>query len=200
MEALAAPASTPNVGIPKHAGRRMTKQEFLKWESDDAFVYEFNDGILEPTPSMKPEEKLLVKRLTRRFLSTNAFQNGGELMPEMDCWVTEKQMRRPDLSCYTESQIVQDALGNQPSSIPAFVIELISETDEHYKTTTKLREYFEAGVQVVWWIFPPFKTVEVYTSPKTVVIATDDDLISAAPALPDYELKVSDLFADVTAA
>lgn len=198
MEALAAPASTPNVGIPKHAGRRMTKQEFLKWESDDAFVYEFNDGILEPTLSMKPEEIPLINRLMRQFFATAAFRAGGTLMPEADCWLTEKQMRRPDASFYAQEQLAALARGEQP--IPTFVIELISETDEHYKTTTKLREYFEAGVQVVWWIFPPFKTVEVYTSPKTVVIATDDDLVSAAPALPDYELKVSDLFADVTAA
>lgn len=198
MQAVAAPDVLQTELVPKYAGRAMSKQEFLRWESDDAFVYEFNDGILEPTLGMKPEGKILITCLTRRFLSTAAFRQQGELLPEADCWLTEKQMRRPDLAYFTEDQINRDALGLKTASVPAFVIELISETDEHYKNTTKLREYFEAGVRVVWWIFPPFKTVEVYTSPKTVVIATDDDFISAAPAVPDFQLKVSELFAGVT--
>lgn len=113
-------------------------------------------------------------------------------MPEADCWLTESQMRRPDLSFYTEAQIGQLAAGERV--IPAFVIELISEYDVHYRTGNKLREYFEAGVKVVWWVLPPFKTVEVYTSPKTVVIASDADSISAAPALPDFTMTVEDLF------
>lgn len=192
---LAPPPASPGELVPKYAGRRMTKEEFQKWESDDAFVYEFNDGILEPTLSMKPEEIPIINRLMRHFLATDAFHRGGTLMPEADCWLTLKQMRRPDASFYSEEQLAALARGEQP--IPAFVIELISETDENYKTTAKLREYFEAGVQVVWWVLPPFKTVEVYTSPKTVVIATDDDLVSAAPALPDFQLKVSELFAGV---
>lgn len=113
-------------------------------------------------------------------------------MPEADCWLTGKQMRRPDASFYSGEQLVALARGEQP--ISAFVIERISEFDENYKTAGKLREYFEAGVQVVWWVYPPFKTVEVYTSPKTVLIATDDDFVSAAPAVPDFGMKVSELF------
>ena len=60
-------------------------------------------------------------------------------MPEVECWVTEKQMRRPDFSFYTEEQGRQLAAGNR--AIPAFVVELISEYDTIRTTETKLREY-----------------------------------------------------------
>lgn len=196
MEALAAPA--PNVGVPKYAGRRMSKAEFLKWESDDAFVYEFNDGILEPTRALQPSQLHLASKLMRRFIETKEHQLGDELTVSVECWLSERLMRRPSFSHYTNAQINASATGQR--FVPAFVIELISEADKNYKTTSKLREYFEAGVKVVWWVYSPFKTVEVYTSPKTVLIATDDDLINAAPALPDYQLKVSELVADATAA
>ena len=36
-------------GTPKYAGQIMTKSDFLKWEADDAFVYEYNNGRLKPT-------------------------------------------------------------------------------------------------------------------------------------------------------
>jgi hypothetical protein len=45
----------------------MTKSDFLKWEADDAFVYEYNNGRLEPTLSIEQEEVQLLQRLTRLF-------------------------------------------------------------------------------------------------------------------------------------
>lgn len=36
-------------GVPKYAGLTMSKADFLQWESDDNYVYEFNDGVLEST-------------------------------------------------------------------------------------------------------------------------------------------------------
>jgi|GEM_PF-5508151 len=100
METITEPEVTPKEWVPKYAGRIMSKADFLKWESDDVFVYEFNDGVLEPSFSMKPEEFYLAKRLTRRFAATQAYQQGAELMPEVECWLTEKQMRRPDFILY----------------------------------------------------------------------------------------------------
>ena len=62
------------------------------------------------------------------------------------------------------------------------------------KSLIKLHEYFDAGVQVVWWVYPLYKEVYVYTSPKTVTICTDDDTLSAAPALPELTMTVAELF------
>lgn len=60
-------------GAPKYAGLRMDKADFLRWESDDNYVYEYNDGILEPATGMKQNETLRFKRLTRRFGQTSAY-------------------------------------------------------------------------------------------------------------------------------
>lgn len=179
-------------GVPKYAGHRMTKANFLRWESDDNYVYEFNDGILEPTTGIRQDEILMLKRLTRRFQQTNAYEQEGELVAEVDVWVTEKQQRRPDIAYYTASQLCLTAIGE--SVIPDFVIELASEGDVEQKSFIKLHEYFAAGVQVVWWVYPLYKEVYVYTSPKTVTICTDDDVLSAAPALPELTMTVAELF------
>ena len=192
METLVAPTEEKTVA-PKYAGQHMEKADFLKWESDDAFAYEWNAGILEPTTGMKQEELYLIRNLEDYFYQTSAFANRGRLIPEIDCWLTEKQMRRPDLAYYTAEQIKLAATGQVV--IPAFVIELISEHDDLTKVEKKQIEYFRAGIQVVWRIIPEIQTVYVFTSPKSVTICTDEDLISAAPIIPDLQLTVNALFA-----
>ena len=170
----------------------MTKDDFLRWESDDNYVYEFNDGILEPTTGMRQDEMTLIQRITRRFAQTSAYQGEAELIAEIDVWVSAKQMRRPDLAFYTSAQI---SSSNGPTRvIPSFVVEFVSEHDDARKYIKKLGEYFQAGVQNVWLVFPDDYTVYVYTSPKTVTICTDNDVLSAAPALPELTMTVAELY------
>jgi len=59
METITAP-ETDRYGLPNYARQRMAKADFMNWESDDNYVYEFNDGILEPTTSRKQNEVFLV--------------------------------------------------------------------------------------------------------------------------------------------
>ena len=78
--------------------------------------------------------------------------------------------------------------------IPQFVIEIISTNDKTYKVEEKITEYFKAGVKVLWNIYPNEKVVYVYTSRKSFKICMEDDICSAAPVLPEFEVKVSEIF------
>ena len=179
-------------GVARYAGQRMSKEDFLHWESDDNYIYEFNEGVLEPTTSMRQDEITLLKQLTRRFSQTAQYQQGGELIAEVDVWLTDKQMRRPDIAYYSADQQRQMADGSRV--VPAFVIEFGSVTDTESVSVQKRHEYFDAGVQVVWWVFPLYKEVVIYRSPIDMTGRHDDDLLSAAPALPDFQLTVAELF------
>ena len=179
-------------GVPKYAGQTMTKDDFLRWESDDNYVYEYNDGVLEPTTGMRQDENYLLTNLETAFFKTSAFQKGDRLRSEMDTWVTKTQMRRPNVSFFTQEQIQSMATGE--NILPPFVIEFGSESDNELKSIRKRHEYFDAGVQVLWWVFPLYQEVYVYTSPKTVLICTDNDILSAAPALPELQMTVTELF------
>ncbi len=179
-------------GSPKYAGQRMSKTSFLQWEPDDRYVYEYNEGILEPTFSMRQDENYLLTNIENRFFETTDFQAGVRLRAEMDAWVTDEQMRRPDVSFFSKQQLqLMDAGADV---VPGFVIEFASVSDDVQKGLTKLHQYFDAGVQVVWWVYPLYKEVYVYTSPKNVVICTDDDILSAAAVLPGFQMTVADLF------
>lgn len=166
-----------------------TFEEFLRFEPTDGLKYEWNDGELIKFSGMKRRHLKIIQSLNLRFDATKAKKNRGQLICEQDVMLTGIQMRRPDVAYFSDEQI-QDEAGEV---IPAFCIEVISPTDESEKVEAKRIEYFKAGVQVVWHIFPENGEVFVYTSAKTVQICSDDDLCSALPVLDDFVITVNEL-------
>ena len=193
METLELPQPTDLLTGSKYGGLMMAKADFLRWESDDdKFVYEFDNGILDPTRSMQQKEAHIIANMNYTFYTTSAFQQRAQLIPEIDVWVNDSQRRRPDLAFFTADQI--RSMANGQNEIPAFAIEILSDYDEVNKQLKKFNEYFAAGVQVVWWIIPDLNMVYCYTSPKTIIVATGADSLSAAPVIPDLALTVNELF------
>lgn len=77
---------------------------------------------------MKQEDVYLLNALENQFFQTNAFREGGRLRAEVDVWVSDKQMRRPDVLFFTKAQFEKMAAGE--NAVPAFVAELVSENDD----------------------------------------------------------------------
>lgn len=171
-----------------------TLEEFLVWEPNDGFKYEWNDGEIIKFEKMKKKHLVIIRTLNRLFVVTAAHQHGGELIMEQDVMLTGIQMRRPDLAYFSGEQI-DNSVSSNDDPIPAFLIEVVSPSDDAEKVEEKLVEYFKSTVQVVWHIYPENQVVYVYTSRKSVKICTDDDICSAAPVLPDFEISVNELFA-----
>ena len=174
---------------PKTSALPTTFGEFLRFEPTDGFKYEWNDGELIKFTGMKRKHLRIIQNLNLRFDSTRAKQERGQLICEQDVMLTGIQMRRPDVAYFSDEQIRNE--DDEP--IPAFCIEVISPTDESEKVEAKRIEYFKAGVQVVWHIFPENQEVHVYTSRKIVQICSDDDICSAQPVLSDFTISVNEV-------
>ncbi len=169
-----------------------TLAEFMVWEPEDGLKYEWNDGELVQFTGMNKLQVYIYDILNLLFAKKGLLETGS-LVPEYDVMLTGIQMRRPDIAYLTREQIQCGKKGEDV--IPAFVIEIISETDQAHKIETKLTEYFKAGVQVVWNIIPEEAVVHVYTSRRHVKICLETDICSAAPVLPTFEISVADLLA-----
>ena len=179
----------------KSVPRPLTLEEFRRKYADreDGYKYEFKKGEVIKTPNaMNIKQFHIVKNITRRFSQTRAYAKGDELGSEVEQITLPERMRRPDL-CYIPSE----KLKKLDESISEFVIEIISPSDKLEDVEDKLHEYFEAGVKVVWQIRPRTQSIHVYTSPTTVTICTGDRVCSAAPVLPDFEMKAGEVFGKV---
>lgn len=169
-----------------------TLDEFVDWEPTDGFKYEWNDGEIIRLSGMKKKQYFIYNILSKLFYEKSYYQL-GTLMAEPDVMLTTRQMRRPNIAYLTDEQIQRGRLGEDV--IPAFVVEVLSETDQAYRIEEKIVEYFKAGVQVVWNIIPEQEVVYVYTARKHVTICLEDDICSAAPVLSDFTISVNTLFA-----
>ncbi|MCO6475446.1 MAG: Uma2 family endonuclease [Phaeodactylibacter sp.] len=195
--ATASPAQGKAPEKKKRRGRReplpKTLEEFLQWNPEGGFKYEWNNGALERSVKMiTPRQLYLVYRLAG-ILEKVKPKAGGRLICEVQNRTSDTQIRVPDIAYYTNKEISQAAEGDfQP--VTSFAIEIISEHDKINTVQTKIEEYFQAGVKVIWLIFPEFQKVYVYTGPEKVAICKGDAICSGEAAIPGFSISATELF------
>jgi Uma2 family endonuclease len=180
---------------PKTMARPISLEQFLlKYSNcEDGYKYEWNKGTIEKTKAMNQRQAIMQAIMLRYFIKTEMFKAGGLFTAETDMQTSITQLRRPDLAIYTEAQV--ELIKKGENQIAVWVAEVISPTDNVNRINFKLDEYFLAGVQVVWHIFPESKQVYVYTSSENVKICKGKTICSAVPAVEGFEISAEELFA-----
>lgn len=187
---------TMRLARSRYEGRKISLEDFLLWEPPmDGRKYEWNQGFIETNEkNMTTEQTFITENIAFAFEQTRYRKERHALLSEIDIEMpTLDKMRRPDTVYLTAEQIKAARSGVKP--IPQFVIEMVSAHDKVNAIKEKLRDYFNAGVEVVWYVYPNYEEVEVYTSPSDVRVCKGETLCSAAPALPEFSMKASDVFA-----
>jgi Uma2 family endonuclease len=188
METVTTPSRRKRPSAPQ------TVAEFEKWLSrkrTDA-NYEFVRGRIIRKPSMKQEELFIVDFLIRRFVKTKAFEQGDNLLTEFDSYVDAYRKRVPDLAYFSATQIADTRTGKRV--MPVFTIEVLSDSESQNDVLEKVQDYFDAGVQLVWYIAPKQQKIYAYTSPDDIKVYKGQDVCSAAPLVPDFQFVIQDLF------
>ncbi|ETW99375.1 MAG: hypothetical protein ETSY1_15260 [Candidatus Entotheonella factor] len=84
-----------------------------------------------------------------------------------------------------------------PGLAPNLVVEVLSESNTAGEMARKRREYFTAGVQVVWLIDPDARTLEVFVSADQSVVLDERQTLDGGSVLPGFTLHLHDLFAEL---
>jgi Uma2 family endonuclease len=58
----------------------------------------------------------------------------------------------------------------------------------------KLREYFEAGVRLVWYIDPRSHTAQIFTAVDQSTTIDENGLLEGRDVLPGFQLRLGELF------
>lgn len=190
MTARASQEKTASPGTP---AKQVSWADFQKkyLSREDRFKYEWVGGQVVKTPRTMDKSQFYIQMNLARFLTQlkKSHELNGELIAEGDTFFSGNH-RRPDIAYYTEAQILQGARGE--NIIPRFVIEIISSKDQMNLVHQKMQDYREAGVDVVWHIFPALQEVHVYRGRK-MEVRTGEDLCSAEPVVEGFEIKVDEL-------
>jgi len=173
-----------------------TVAEFEAYLGDDSKFsdrrFEFVNGRIIEKTAIKQEEFYIAKFLSRLFVKTLAYANGDELIVESDSHIDEKRKRIADIGYFTEAQI--EAARDGHRFAPALAIEILSPSEKLEEIEEKINDYFDAGVQLVWYISPKQEQIYVYTAPADLTILKGTNVCSAAPVLADFSFEVRDMF------
>jgi Uma2 family endonuclease len=84
--------------------------------------------------------------------------------------------------------------GNPVDVVPDLMVEVASPTDQADELVAKAHEYLEAGVRLVWLVYPRSWVVHAYESPTAVRVFTTDMDLDGGAVLPGFRVPVAALF------
>ncbi len=76
-------------------------------------------------------------------------------------------------------------------------MEIISPTDRWQDLRKKIEEYFAIGINWVWIVEPPTRSILVFTASTEFTQYDEAQTLKGEGILKGFELKVSELFAEV---
>ncbi len=106
-------------------------------------------------------------------------------------------VRIPDVSFVSRDQFPSGRPGTEPvpSLIPNLAVEVLSASNTRAEMEQKLRDYFAAGSQLVWYLDPSDRTVRVYRSPENYIVLDESGTLDGEAVLPGFRLDVREWFA-----
>ena len=174
----------------KHA---VTEEEFKRLPVDGR-KYELVDGEVREVPASVRHDQLVIR--LARLMGTAADAVGIMVGSQAGFRMRNGNVRCPDLSFIRYERLPNgEAPENFGDFAPDLCVEVISPSEEPADMRRKLQEYFDAGAQQVWHMFPATQTVKVFTSPTVFAEYAADMEIHAESLLPGFRARVSELFA-----
>lgn len=106
-----------------------------------------------------------------------------------------KKVRRADLSFIRRSRLTVAQLDQGFIPIaPDLAVEVVSPNDLIYQLEEKIQEYLDAGVPLIWIIYPSTQSMCVYRGDGTIALVRAEQDLDGEGILPGFRCRVGDLF------
>jgi Uma2 family endonuclease len=174
-----------------------TERDVVAIQRREKRLCELVDGILVEKP-MGYEESLIAAELIRLLGNFVDRHKLGVVAGEGGMLKLAKGLVRiPDVSFISTDRLPGGKPPRQPIPrlAPNLAVEVLSTGNTPAEMARKLAEYFDAGVELVWFVNPRMRTVEVFTEREKSVVYSSGQTLSGAPVLPRFRLKLRNLFA-----
>jgi Uma2 family endonuclease len=177
-----------------------TEDDLIEAERRTRRLCELVDGVLVEKP-MGVHESWVAGKLIR-FVGNyaDAHDLGEVLPPDGPIRFAPTQVRLPDVSFFSRARLPGGRFPAGPITdvVPDFVIEVLSEGNTRREMERKLREYFFAGVRLVWYVDPELRVVDVYTAPDQSRRLGEADILGGGDLLPGFQLPIAQIMPRVT--
>ncbi len=174
-----------------------TEQDVIDIEAHQNRLCELVDGVLVEKTVGYYESRVAGLLIYYLELFLGRYDLGIVLGPDGTLRIMPGLVRIPDVSFISWDKFPNRELPAEPipNLVPDLAVEVVSEGNTAEEMRRKLREYFKAGVRLVWLIDPATRTAEAYTSPRKKTIITADQALDGGTVLPGFRLSLQELFA-----
>jgi Uma2 family endonuclease len=164
-------------------------------------LFEIVGGRRVELPPMGAFETALSNWLWRYLLPYALETDLGFPYNEMlfDLGLPDRSQRRPDLAFVTFERWPRERPVPRMAAwrvVPDLAVEVVSPTDKADELIVKVREYLQAGVRVVWVLYPSTEELHVFDAadPTIIRVVRHGDEIDGGAILPGFRLPLAALF------
>jgi Uma2 family endonuclease len=177
--------------------RLMTVEEFeafveLPENADKRFEFIGGEIIEVPNNTFVSYIAGLILTYFNLYLFSNDI---GYVTGEAGGYKVSTERYAPDVAFIayeTQKELDKKGYNNNPPDLAVEVVSSESKAEDD-ELTIKLGNYLAAGT-MVWIVRPEKKQIEIYESGKPVKIFRENDSIKLETVLPNFELKLSNIF------
>jgi Uma2 family endonuclease len=173
-----------------------TERDLVEIADHEDRLYELEDGVLVEKPKGWYEAILatLISAEMVAYLETHDL--GQVLGADGPLKILPGKIKLPDVAFIGWDRFPEQRLGRRPvpSLVPDLAVEVLSETNTKGEMDRKLKQYFEAGVRLVWYIDPATRSARAFTSPTDVTELDEGGSLDGGQVLPGFQLSLRSLF------
>jgi len=105
-------------------------------------------------------------------------------------------VRIPDVSLISWDRLPNRQIPDQAIAdlVPDLAVEVISRGNTREEMDRKLREYFDAGVRLVWYVYPETCQAHVYAGAAQFEVITEQQAMDGGDVLPSLSIPLTELF------
>jgi Uma2 family endonuclease len=176
----------------KAAQQRMTAEEFLAMP-DDGQLHELIDGEVVSMPPAGDDhcvrESVIMGYVAHwvyeHHLGVVHMSNAGFLIRR-----DPDTVRSPDGAFTQASRRANQPVRGYTDTVPDLVLEVVSPSDRKPQVLAKVGDWLEAGVKVVWLLWPDKRVLLVYRDIHQVTVLTAEDTLTCEDLLPGFALPL----------
>jgi Uma2 family endonuclease len=174
----------------------LTAKDLADMGEEGEFCELVDGELVRMSPSFLPEVRVV--RTVQRLLDNFVFpRHLGEIFgPDLGYELTPHRVRAPDVSFVSAEKLATYGNPQEFAKIaPDLAVEVISPEVKYGYLQRKIRDYFEAGVRLLWIVDPSMQAVTVHHSPVDLRVLTTADTLSGEDVIPGFSCPVAELFA-----
>lgn len=163
-------------------------------------LFEIIDGQRVELPPMSAYAVRVAFRLMSQVNEFASPRNIGEAVTEVlfRLPLPVNRNRRPDGAFVSYERWSKDRpmpeADNAWDVVPHLAAEVVSPNDLADELMQKITEYFQAGVQLVWVVYPRQRIVHVYETLTRIRVLTIADELDGGSVVPGFRLPLASLF------